>query len=121
MLLNLIKLLILAGILYFVIKAIIDSSPIVRRICLGLFVISIFGIEYYLRLAGNSPYFSISTAYQDCFSKIVRVDSLQDDHIFWCDSFGVNKINSYGKYRSELSLLNSDGFRSLPPRYPTPR
>ena len=107
MIFNLIKLLIFAAIFYMAYRLIKRSPPQARKVSLILFIIGIIAIELCLRLSGGRPYFTVSAPYINAFRMDIEADSIRDDSIMICDSFGVNKI-----HRVE-SLLNSEGFRSL--------
>lgn len=89
------------------------SLPLaVRTTSLILFVIGLIAIEFALRNKGAMPYFTVSTGHGSGLSNIIPLDSLVDNQVFLCDSFGVNKLNANSAFHRE-PLLNKDGFRSI--------
>lgn len=83
----------------------------VRALSFLLLAIGLIGIELVLRSRGAAPYFTISTGHESGISNIIPVDSLVDYHVYLCDSFGVNRLNTNTTFHHE-PLLNKDGFRS---------
>lgn len=107
MVLTFIKLLIAAAIIYIVHKVVKRSPPQIRKISLILFIIGIIAIEVCLRLSGGRPYFIVATPFEGAFNQLLVADSVREEKVMICDSFGVNKIA-----RRE-PLLTTEGFRSL--------